>query len=257
MNWLQLIERRHSVRHYASEIDEATLAQVRDICQRLETFNSCPLELRLLPGTEVHQALRGYLGAYGRVISPWYIAVLAPGEKDSLLNIGYSCQRVILEMTALNLGTCWIGGMYKKESLEESLNLERDKGIRTLIAWGRPSQAGKDSGRQGKRLAPEKIAVFDGDQTTSRYPWRAVLEAVRWAPSAINRQPWRLWFTAKAVHVFSVAKRIGRKFTPIDMGIALCHLELACKQLAIAGKISQVPHPVRKGWEYWASFAVD
>jgi len=80
VNWLQLIDRRSSVRQFAAEIDEASIARVRDICNRTENLNSCPLELRLLPGNEVYRVLRGYVGSYGRILSPWYIAAIAPGK---------------------------------------------------------------------------------------------------------------------------------------------------------------------------------
>jgi nitroreductase len=261
MNWMQLIGRRISVRQFEPELDEATLARVRDICAPSENLNSCPLELRLLPGTQVHQVLRGFGGRYGRIVAPWYIAAIAEGGQDSLLNMGYRAERAVLEITALGLGTCWIGGLYDKSSLNESLNLS-DAGVRALIALGRP---GKETWNRGiklavgqrRRLPLEKIAVFDSDQAFWKFPWRTVVEAVRWAPSAINRQPWRLWFTSQGVHVFSASSWVTRGYTPTDIGIAICHLELACKQLSIPGSLMQTEHPHRKGWEYWLSYVID
>lgn len=249
MNWLQLIERRRSVRSFEPAVDDATIAQVKAICE------ASPLELRLLSGDQAQAAAGGILGV-GRVVAPWYIAAISPGDRESLKDLGYHTQRTILEMTALELGTCWVGAISNsnKERLAADLGLGDQLGIRALVAWGRPR--GKGTPRQGRRVLPAKLAVFDSDCSGSM-PWRAVLEAVRWAPSAINRQPWRLWFTAGAVHLYSASKRLAREYTPIEMGIALCHIELACQQLAVAGKIQVTEHPQRRGWEYWASFVRD
>lgn len=260
MNWLQLIERRNSVRQFDSAIDDATVAQIKNICQHVEPLNSSSLELRLLPGSQVHNLIRGYLGKYGRIISPWYVAVIAPGDTESLINAGYCGQRTVIEMTALDLGTCWIGGLFNSKAVDNYVGVDKGHGVRALIAWGRSQKATwsktiKVAGRLGKRIPPEKMSVFDSSGDSCR-PWRAVLEAVRWAPSALNRQPWRLWFSGDVVHLYSEGKSCRRKFTPLEMGIALCHLELACKQLGIPGKIMQVPHPTRRGWLYWTSFSV-
>lgn len=248
MNWLQLIERRRSVRSFEPVVDDATIARVKGICQ------ASPLELRLLPGEQVQAAVGGILGL-GRVVAPWYIAAIAPGDRDSLVDLGYHTQKVILEMTALDLGTCWVGSISDRAGLAAQLGLADQLGVRALVAWGRPR--GKGVAWQRKRVLPAKLAVFESDGSEGIMAWRAVLEAVRWAPSAINRQPWRLWFTAGAVHLYSASKRLAREYTPMEMGIALCHIELACQQLALAGKIEVTEHPQRRGWEYWASFVRD
>lgn len=254
MNWLQLIERRCSVRQFEHGMDGATVARVKGICQDEEGFNSSPLELRLLPASQAKTAVGSFLGL-GRVLAPWYIAAIAPADKESLLNLGYCTQRAMLQMTALDLGTCWLGHLANRDSLAKDLGIGQDSGVRALVAWGRPRDR-SISLRPGKRMLPSKLAVFDSDCNGSM-SWRAVLEAVRWAPSAINRQPWRLWFAAGAAHLYSVSKRIARGYTPIEMGIALCHIDLACRQLAISGKITTADHPHRRGWEYWASFVKD
>ena len=54
------------------------------------------------------------------------------------------------------------------------------------------------------------------------------LEAVRWAPSAVNRQPWRVVLDGKAAHFYEKKNRgyvspSGWDLQKIDLGIALCH----------------------------------
>ena len=60
------------------------------------------------------------------------------------------------------------------------------------------------------------------------------LEMVRWAPSAVNKQPWRAAVCDGAVHFYlKRSKGFGHSATldmqRIDVGIALCHFDLAAE----------------------------
>lgn len=246
MNWLQQIERRISVRRFEPIVEEATLARVRRLCQQAKTYNSSALKYLLFPGSQVRAK---------RVAAPWYIGVAAREDPESLFNLGYSCQRLVLQLTAQDLGTCWLGFFPNREALAAALDPEEGLTLRVLIAWGARVRDNTPE-KRGRRKAPERIAFFSGDREP-RYPWRTVLEAVRWAPSALNRQPWRLLFTPNAIHLYSRSCLLAGSYTPIDMGIALSHLELACEQLAVSGHAVQGEHPQRRGWQYWISYQLD
>ena len=56
---------------------------------------------------------------------------------------------------------------------------------------------------------------------------------VRLAPSASNKQEWRVLLLEKVMHFY---KKPSLMFDSIDIGIALCHFELSCKELGIEGK---------------------
>ena len=53
------------------------------------------------------------------------------------------------------------------------------------------------------------------------------LEAVRWAPSAVNKQPWRIVVSGNVAHVYERHDKgyINENYDlqKIDVGIALCH----------------------------------
>jgi len=63
---------------------------------------------------------------------------------------------------------------------------------------------------------------------------------VRLAPSAVNRQPWRMVVMDDVVHFYlQRAKSLGGgklDMQKIDMGIALCHFELMAKELGFKGE---------------------
>ena len=78
-------------------------------------------------------------------------------------------------------------------------------------------------------------------------PYAAVLEAVRLAPSASNKQPWRI---IKEGHIWHLYIQRTRKYPPsifkllingsdlqqIDLGIAMAHFDLSAKENQITGK---------------------
>jgi hypothetical protein len=85
----------------------------------------------------------------------------------------------------------------------------------------------RSSVRGDERLPAEELFFEGSFSTPLREPGEA-LEAVRWAPSAANRQPWRVVKDGDAFHFY---KKHTTGFTAgaswavqkIDLGIALCH----------------------------------
>jgi len=68
--------------------------------------------------------------------------------------------------------------------------------------------------------------------------YRFPLEMVRLAPSAVNKQPWRVVVTGDSVHFYQ--KTAGGEMGPMDMGridlgIAMCHFDLAVREQGMEG----------------------
>lgn len=61
------------------------------------------------------------------------------------------------------------------------------------------------------------------------------LETVRWAPSAVNKQPWRVVVKDNVAHFYLkrnkgfISDAVG-DMQKIDLGIALCHFALAAEE---------------------------
>lgn len=88
------------------------------------------------------------------------------------------------------------------------------------------------------------------------------LENVRLAPSASNKQPWRILYDGqKPIFHFYLARTTGYKILmhvsmqDIDMGIALCHFDLTVKEMGLSGiwKKSDLA-PKNNSFEYIASW---
>jgi hypothetical protein len=70
---------------------------------------------------------------------------------------------------------------------------------------------------------------------------------VRWAPSASNKQPWRIVKDGNLWHFYlqrtrsyppSLASKLLKiaDLQRVDMGIAMCHFDLTAKELGLIGK---------------------
>ncbi|PRR83863.1 nitroreductase family protein [Clostridium vincentii] len=69
---------------------------------------------------------------------------------------------------------------------------------------------------------------------------KQVLENVRLASSAVNKQPWRILKSGNDFYFFKIGKKNleveGYKNYKMDMGIAMCHFDLSCIEFGIKGK---------------------
>ncbi|MEN6292257.1 MAG: nitroreductase family protein [Methanobacterium sp.] len=91
-----------------------------------------------------------------------------------------------------------------------------------------------------------------------------LLEVARIAPSATNSQPWFFTGDKNLIHAYSVEpgfiKRFTKKYIPIDVGIAICHLQIAAEHFGkkaeiIFDKTAKMNTP--KGHEYVASLKME
>lgn len=86
---------------------------------------------------------------------------------------------------------------------------------------------------RGDERFPSSELFFEGDFSNSIESSEDCLEAVRWAPSAANRQPWRIVKVENSYH-FYVRHTVGYvsivdwEVQKIDLGIAICHFLSVC-----------------------------
>ena len=71
--------------------------------------------------------------------------------------------------------------------------------------------------------------------------WFQPLEMLRLAPSASNKQPWRIIKEGNNFHFYishtpGYGNSLGFEIQRVDIGIAMCHFELTLKELGILGR---------------------
>jgi nitroreductase len=140
------------------------------------------------------------------------------GEKHPLrnTNAGFIFQHFELFLNSLGLAARYLNSVKPKENAPDFI---------IGMAFGKPVN-----------YAPRTIADFDrktvaeiAQGTDSR------LEAVRFAPSGINKQPWYFIVDNGTIHTYYKKKLDGLmglayNMTSFDIGLALCHLAVATEQ---------------------------
>ena len=117
------------------------------------------------------------------------------------------------------------------------------------------------------RLPGEKLFFCDSFDTPlsgkAPEPCSDLLEFVRWAPSAVNKQPWRVVLRGDRYHFYLkhdkgyTSDAVG-DMQKIDLGIALCHFVLGAELNGLTASV-QVADPgiaIPTGTEYIASVAL-
>ncbi len=212
-----------------------------------------PLRFELIDLTEAERAELKSLGTYGVIKgASLFIAGAVKKGARAMEDYGFGMEQNILFATSLGLGTCWLGGTLNRAGFARKIALTPDEQMPAISPVGCP--AGKRSltdrafrfmAKSDKRK-PWQDLFFDGSPDTplSRElagPLGEVLEAVRIGPSASNRQPWRIVRDSAAFHFFLARtpgydKMLGEiRLQEVDMGIALCHFELAAGELGVRG----------------------
>lgn len=202
-------------------------------------------------------SLKG-LGTYGLIkgANGFIVGATESGPK-SLEDFGYLMECAILRATELGLGTCWLGGVFTKSNFAKRIQLTDGEIMPAIVVVGYCEEGGKErdkvrKGAGADHRLPREALFFEGgfnkpiaDEASG--PYKEVLDLVRWAPSASNKQPWRIVKTETGWHFcLARSKHYGKGsllFTllripdlqRVDMGIAMCHFELSAKELGLKG----------------------
>ena len=254
-----LVRERFSCRTYLPKpLEEEVREKLRALLEGFEPgpFSGRPRLALMAAAADDARALRG-LGTYGTIKDPqaFIVGITGEGERD-LEDFGFLMERAVLEATDLGLGTCWLGGFFRKSRFAKKAGLAPRETIPAVVSVGYGGDAARSGGlfgrmsRRSSRLPAEQLfylGTFDrplpaGDAG----PYAAALEAVRWAPSASNKQPWRIVRQSGRWHFYLRRTRgygtgiqsrlLGQAdLQRVDMGIAMCHFELAAREAGASG----------------------
>ena len=169
---------------------------------------------------------------------PIYVAGIVKKGEYADVAFGFSFEKLVLYAWSLGIGTTWIGGTMKRELFERAAGLSEDEMMPCISPLGYPAK--KRSVREtmmrkgvgaDSRLGADKLffdRTWGTPLTAGSDELRNLIEMVRWAPSAVNRQPWRIIAADSSFHFYE--KRDKGYFSEktgdlqkVDVGIALCH----------------------------------
>jgi nitroreductase len=164
--------------------------------------------------------------------APHFIAAFSEAKDNYKTNIGFMLQQMDLYFSANGIGSCWLGIPQPIKEVTESSNLE----FIILMSFGNSRETlHRTSVSEFKRKRLSEITNIKGADE--------LLEPARLAPSAVNLQNWYFTGDKNLIHAYSSKSGffksiLGGSYFPINMGIAICHLQLAAEHLGWKTKVT-------------------
>jgi nitroreductase len=266
----ETIKGRRSVRTYQrTRIEEKRRQLLQQAADKLgnEVFRFAWFE------RESNNLLAERIGTYGVIkgagaFLAGIIQKNAIDKKEAAIHFGYAFEQMILKATEIGLGTCWLGGTFNPAVFAGRVGPGQDEKIVMLTPIGTPaaekhliSRITSKTANSSTRKAWGEL-FFDGGFSTSLSEEKAgvhapALEMVRLAPSSVNSQPWRVIRTESGFHFFAAATNyfaLGKEgfLRYNDMGIAMAHFEIACREMKLKGNwiIGKQAEPLAPNIEY-------
>ncbi len=220
MKDLEAIRRRVSRRTYRNELlseqdKEALLSYVTE-CNQESGLSFLWVE----DGKEAFQGLNGY-GMFKGVRS-LIVFKAKKGIPHLQEKVGYYGEKIVLEATKMGLGTCWVAGTYNSIPTWSS----DDEEVVCVVPVGYVEE---EKSMKEKLISKashlKKKGLMDiGSFDESKSWFIEGLNAVKQAPSALNKQPVRFELKDNQVTVFLEKEN---KYSWVDLGIAKYHFEVA------------------------------
>ncbi len=246
----EIVKQRRSVRSFTNApIPQEVRNQINEFILTLQSPFPGKTTFKLI---ETQQEPNGEkLGTYGMIKgASVYVGAAITIADFAVEALGYEFEELILFLTTLNLGTCWLGGTFNKDEFKKAMGASDD------VLFPAVSPVGYFEKKSFKEILvrgavradsrkPWGTLFFDGDlktpltsSTAGAYAFG--LEMVRLAPSASNKQPWRIVKAGNLYHFYEhktpgYSSAFSFDMQALDMGIAACHFHLAAIEKGLKG----------------------
>ena len=240
------------------------------------------VRFKLIAATDQdRKALKG-LGTYGfiRGATGFIVGAVGPSRKN-LEDYGYMMERAILFATDIWLGTCWLGGSFTRSRFAKKISATVEELVPAVTSVGYILKKEQSGGAIPQLVGGHNRQLWENLFFREKFgiplssdeagPYAVPLEMVRIAPSATNKQPWRIIKDGHSWHFYMQRTRgYGNSLTfkllniadlqRVDMGIAMCHFEMTAGELGLKGKWDIKEPKIEKPntlCEYTASWMAD
>ncbi len=244
----QVIAKRKSVRTYddrpLSSKDRHALAEMLE--SKGNPFG-VPVEFRFLDAEKHGLKSPALVGAR------YYVAAKVERVENCEVAFGYEFERFCLEAATAGLGTVMLAASLNREAFEQAMEVGDGEAMPVASPVGYP--ANKRSVREramrkalgADNRLPFGELFFTGSFDRPLLPddagaLLAALEAVQLAPSAANKQPWRLVVDGSNVHFYecrTVKESPIGDVQKVDLGIALVHFDLVARETGFETRFAQ------------------
>ncbi|MFT8890021.1 MAG: nitroreductase family protein [Ethanoligenens sp.] len=245
----ELAMKRHSVRTYLPRmVEERELA----ICMAPLTDETGIFGAKTRYAAVQVDQTPSKLGTYGMIrdAKTFLAAVVSKKElRAGYLQVGYQLEQTVLIAADNGMGTCWLGGTFDKTAFFQAAGVDEEEQLVIVLPIGYPSgktrlleHIVRGTAGSANRRPFEKLffQAANGEPLSEKMAdaFALPLSCVRLAPSAINKQPWRVFVSPTAAYFYLD----GGKEKPtipdiryVDLGIAMCHFEAGTIQAGLQG----------------------
>lgn len=261
---------RRSVRRYADKtVPEETRRQIAEFAMKVRplvpgnrfSYSVLPIERNGGHGPSRSEELSVVMGGYGKLVSARHLLLpRVQGEAHILEDFGYRVEQLVVELTRLGLGSCYIGALgHEAEALDRLGSLPGER-IPAVVVFGYPSTAtaGKGFNRMirsaigaDRRLRFDRFVFCRGtarqaepgsslNDPAELGPFQEkVMDALRHAPSAGNSRPWRVvidkgfayYCVTQNTPYYRMARAVRWGYHLLDAGIGMANVSLAMAAL--------------------------
>jgi hypothetical protein len=255
----QIVKSRRSVRTYNSRpVSTELKEEIKAYFNNLSNPFAAEVRFTMLELETVSNS--GKLGTYGMIQGArnFIGASVAEGE-FSLEALGYEFEKLILFITSLGLGTCWLGGTFTRGQFAQAMKIQQGDLLPAISPLGYAAN--------NRRITESIVRTFIS--ADHRKPWRELffkddfsiplleaeagdyafpLQMLRLSPSASNKQPWKIIQQGNTVHFYEnktpgYGDGLGFDIQRIDLGIAACHFHLAALERNLKGEFNKLTPP--------------
>lgn len=255
----EAVNKRYSVRNYQEqEVEPDIRKEIETFIESLDNPFKKTVNYHYFDNDEMKSQQK--LGTYGVIKGAnQYIGTTIKLEPIALEALGYELEALILYLTHLGLGTCWLGGTFNRKAFAKAMNVGEDELFPIITPYGYAA-----SQKHMKEIVMRKMIKAD-----HRKEWNQLffkndfqtpivkkeagdlefpLEMVRLGPSASNKQPWRILLKDEECHFYEYKEPGYSNSFPydiqrVDMGIAAAHFDFSVKEKGIKGYFNTFSEP--------------
>lgn len=145
--------------------------------------------------------------------APHYLLAYCADNDAAYANVGYVMANAELYLQSKGYGSHWLAMAKPNHNKKEFC---------ILLAFGRTDEPERKGLDEFKRLPVAKISNADN----------SIINAARLAPSAMNKQPWKIVFSDGTINICTASRGLvdallPAKWSKIDLGIITRYLQIA------------------------------
>jgi len=227
---MEAIRARHSVRTFKHE--EFTPEHATIVENIVQEANQIEVPFHTSGEVGIHAEGLGRMG-FINGDNGWLILKVPKGlseeeTRKATIDASYRLHHCVIEMFRRNIASVWIAGTFSESQAEADT-----PGF--IVPGGTPYGIASESPHMVVKL------LFSFSNTSQRIPIeqlfdtvpedkREFCEALRSAPSAMNKQPWRFVFEGNEIHLFNTT---NTSYSNMDMGISLATMDMSARALGM------------------------